>query len=371
MPPVSILIKPASSSCNMRCRYCFYADVSQRREVKNAGIMDADTHENLVRKAMEYAEGSVSFAFQGGEPTLAGLDFYRRHIRLIEKYAKKGVSVTNSLQTNGYAIDGEWAKFFAENGFLVGLSLDGPREIHDLFRSDAAGNGTFGRIKRASEILAHSRVEFNILCVVTDYTARHADKILNFFIKSGFDYLQFIPCLDALGDAPERRALTPQRYGEFLRSSFDKYYDCFTRKRFLSIRNFDNYISLLLGRPAENCGMNGTCATYFVIEADGSVYPCDFYVLDEYCGGNINRDALQTVRDSPPFRRFVEQSLPIDRACKTCKWFALCKGGCRRYREPFADGMPTLNLYCESFKMFFETCAVRLADMARAIATGY
>ena len=157
MPPVSMLIKPASSSCNMRCRYCFYADVASHRELRNAGIMNEQTHENMVRRAMEYAEGSVSFAFQGGEPSLAGLDFFRRHMALCKKYAKTGVQIHNSLQTNGYAVDDDWAKFFAENHFLIGLSLDGPKEIHDLFRKDAQGQGTFNRIRQTVTLFGRGR----------------------------------------------------------------------------------------------------------------------------------------------------------------------------------------------------------------------
>lgn len=367
MPPVSMLIKPASSSCNMRCRYCFYADVASHREVRNAGIMNEQTHENLVRRAMEYAEGSVSFAFQGGEPTLAGLDFFKRHVELCKRYAKTGIQIYNSLQTNGFAIDEEWAQFFAENHFLIGLSLDGPKELHDLFRKDSQGQGTFHRVRQTVTLFERYKAEYNILCVVTEEVAKNANKVMNFFINNGFSYLQFIPCLDGLEGEKGEWSLSAERYGEFLVTSFKKYYSCFLKKKFLSIRNFDNYLSLLAGYPAENCGMNGRCTAYFVVEGNGDVYPCDFYVLDKYKGGNVNENSLREIQKSEVFKKFVEESLPVAEECKECKWFLLCRGGCRRYREPFEKGTPSLNVYCESYKKFFEECGEELLRVVKEL----
>ena len=153
MPPVSVLIKPASSACNMNCRYCFYQDVADKRACGFAGMMALETAEALVSAAMEYAEGSCSFLFQGGEPTLAGLDFYRSFLQLEKRYSKPGVAVQNSIQTNGYLIDDAWAAFLHDNRFLTGLSLDGPAQIHDFNRTDRAGKGTFNRTMRAARLL--------------------------------------------------------------------------------------------------------------------------------------------------------------------------------------------------------------------------
>ena len=169
MPPISVLIKPASSLCNMRCKYCFYADITDNREVKSYGIMSEETLENLIKKAFEYASGSATFAFQGGEPTLAGLDFYRKLLQLEQKYNVKKIPVQNAIQTNGYVIDEEWAKFLAENKFLVGLSLDGTRDIHDSLRVDAAGKGTFSRVEKTAKLFKKHGVEFNILCVAYNF----------------------------------------------------------------------------------------------------------------------------------------------------------------------------------------------------------
>lgn len=367
MPPLSVLIKPASSSCNMRCKYCFYADVAKHRALKNAGVMQEETQENLIKKAFAYADGYITFAFQGGEPTLAGLDYFRRHIELCKKYAKSGVEVYHSLQTNGYVIDEEWAKFFAENRFLVGISLDGPKDVHDGYRKDISGEGTFNRVRNAVNLFNRYHVEYNMLCVVTRQTAQNANKVLNFFINGGFSYLQFIPCLnDFEGDGGDW-SLSAEEYGEFLIKSFNKFYACHLKKKFLSIRNFDNYISMLAGYPPESCGMSGVCTAYFVVEGNGNVYPCDFYVLDRYLGGNVNEDSFSKIRESENFRRFVKESLPVDTECKACRWYALCRGGCRRYREPFENGVPRLNILCKSYKMFFESCYKDLEKMTKDV----
>ena len=193
MRHVSLLIKPASSLCNMRCRYCFYADVSEHRTVNNYGLMTPELQEKMVENAFRTATESVSFAFQGGEPTLAGLEYFRRHVRLCKKYQMPGIRVSQSVQTNGLLLDDEWAAFFAENQFLVGLSLDGPKEIHDANRRDAAGKGTFSAVMEAGRLLKKHGVPFNILCVVDNTVARNANQVLNFFCKTDFSTCNLFP----------------------------------------------------------------------------------------------------------------------------------------------------------------------------------
>lgn len=367
-----MLIKPASGLCNFRCRYCFYADVTNLREVKSYGIMTPQTQEAMIEKAFSEAKESVSFAFQGGEPTLAGLDYYKRHIELCNIYNKKHIRVFHSIQTNGYLIDEEWADFFYRNQFLVGVSLDGPKEIHDAYRVGSNGRGTFADVMRAISILKKKHVEFNILCVVTNFAAKNATKLLKFFLNNEFGYLQFIPCLDPFENVdPAESSLSVENYSKFLVTSFRFYYENNRSGKQLSIRNFDNYLSLLLGYPAENCGMNGVCNAYFVIEGDGSVFPCDFYVLDRYRMGNVHSDKLSEMLKGEVASAFVRESYPVSEECTSCKWFRLCRGGCRRYREPFADGLPQLNCVCESYRHFFEICFPQLEEMARNIAMNH
>ncbi len=368
MPPITMLIKPASSLCNMRCKYCFYADVTDHREVKSYGIMSHALLETMVKRALDEAEGLCSFSFQGGEPTLAGLDYFRLLIDLQKKYNTKHLQIRNAIQTNGYIIDEEWAKFFAENHFLVGLSVDGYRELHDSMRIDGAGEGTYARIMKTAALFDRYHVEYNVLCVVNNLVARHPQKVYNALKK--FGYIQFIPCIDGFDGEKQLYSLDGKRYAEFLKTTFDCYYQDFMSGHFVSVRNFDNYVSMLCGQPPEACGMSGFCTCYFVIEGDGSVYPCDFYVLDEFRLGNVATDSFADMRGSEQAKRFTEPSTAVHAQCDGCQWYPICRGGCRRDREPFADGKPDINVHCEAYKAFFPYAIERLQQIAQICMRG-
>ena len=362
MPPMSMLIKPASGLCNMRCKYCFYSDVTENRETKQYGIMNEQTLENLVRKAFFYGEGNCFFGFQGGEPTLAGLDYYKKLLYYQNLYNRSGIQVLNAIQTNGYVIDDEWAKFFAENHFLVGVSLDGTKEIHDALRLDSAKNGTHQRVLDSIRLFQKHGVDYNILCVVTDAVAKNAKQVYQALKQHKF--LQFIPCLDDLNGQTHEHSLTAKAYGEFLKQTFDEYYKDIQNGNYVSVRTFDNYIMVLMGRVPEDCSMRSGCGSYFVIEADGSVYPCDFYALDDYRLGSINENSFIALAKSQNAKRFLEQSRMPDPKCAECKWHFLCKGGCRRHREPFDNGNPGPNIFCEGFIDFFEYAYGRMKELA-------
>ena len=342
MPPVSLLIKPASSNCNMRCKYCFYHSLAENRNVRSYGIMDIETLEILVEKTLNFSDVTCTFAFQGGEPTLAGLYFFEKLIEFQRKYNKKGIKINNTIQTNGMVIDEEWAKYLSDNNFLVGLSLDGTKDIHDMNRVDSRNKGTFNRVMKTVDLFNKHKVEYNILFVVNSGVARRITKIYNFFKRNGFRFIQFIPCLDPLGEQPGRfpYSLTPERFADFLKTLFDAWYTDIKNGNMISIRYFDNLVGMIMGYPPENCGMSGICQVQFVVEADGGVYPCDFYVLDEWCMGNLKTQELDELRESQAARDFVEVSRYIDPKCRQCKWVNLCRGGCRRNREPFIDDFP-------------------------------
>jgi uncharacterized protein len=369
MPPLSLLIKPASSNCNLKCKYCFYHSIAENRVVPSYGMMDNDTLETLVSKALRYADYSCTFAFQGGEPTLVGLDFYRKLIELIKTYNVKNIDIHYAIQTNGLLINDEWARFLAQNKFLVGISLDGTKNIHDSMRIDARGRGSFNGVMNTVNLFNKYGVEFNILTVVNSFVARHIIKIYNFFKKSNFRYLQFIPCLDPLDQEPGNfeYSLTPERYSYFLKALFDLWYQDILKNNIISIRYFDNLVGMILGYRPEACGMSGECTCYFVIEANGGVYPCDFYVLDKWYLGNIKDTGFGELSSSPKAIEFVESSKHIDPECPNCKWYSLCRGGCRRNREPFIDGKPALNYFCSSYKEFFEYAVPKLYEIAYSI----
>ena len=369
MPPLSMLIKPASGLCNMRCRYCFYADVTEHREITSYGIMTPETTEALVRRAFEFAEGQVTFAFQGGEPTLAGEDYYRHFIAMAEKYNTAKIPVNYAMQTNGYHVTDGLCEILRDNHFLMGISLDGTGSLHDSVRPDASGDGTFKKVSETIEKFKKYGIDFNILTVITNNAAKNISQIYNYFRSKRFGYVQFIKHVDGFGDTEENSvySLTPKRYASFLKTAFGYYYDDIMAGKYMSVREFDNFVMLAAGRDAECCGMNGMCPANLVIEADGGAYPCDFYVLDEWRMGNVIDTPLIELFESDIAKEFRRRSRQIPEKCRKCKYFRLCRGGCARYREPSDENGLGMNKYCESYLEFFEYAApklVRLAQMA-------
>lgn len=354
MKNLNLLIKPASSSCNLRCRYCFYYDVADNREVKNYGIMNDDTLENMVKKVFDDVEYSANFAFQGGEPTMAGIEFFEKFHKFVEKYNTKKIIVNFSLQTNGTLLNKKWLELFKKHNYLIGLSLDGNKEMHDTFRIDAKGEGTFSRVLKAAKMMKKAEVEFNILCVVNKLIAQNGKLVYNFFKNNGFRYYQFIPCLDSLSCSEEKDyTLTSEDYGKFLDETFNLWYEDMMSGKRISVRHFDNYTKILLGEEPEACDMVGHCNMNAVLESDGSMYPCDFYVLDEFKVGNINESSFGELFKSEAEMRFLRTSLAVDEKCKVCRYFKICRGGCRRHKELTAEGNYE-NRFCESYKYFFE-----------------
>lgn len=392
MPSASILIKPTSSNCNINCGYCFYQCLSSNREEYSKGFMSEETLDELVRQAIDYADGYLAFAFQGGEPTLAGIDFFRRVVEFQKKYNTKGLTIENTIQTNGILIDEAWAQFLAENHFLVGLSLDGPKKLHDRYRKDIAGNGTFETLMHTVALFEEYGVEYNILTVITGDAAGKASYLYKFYKNHNFQFVQLIPCMDedsretgtkissleqeeaAVSDnrhgSVKSYVLTAADYGKFLNEIFDLWYDDFCKGSKMDIRMFSNLAQMAAGYPAEQCGMNGSCNCYFVVEGDGSVYPCDFYCMDEWKLGTV-QDSFRELMVSDRAKKFVEQSKYDLPECVECPYFALCRGGCRRWREPFVEGRPGKNALCEAYQIFFAHTQERIRKLGQYIRSRY
>ncbi len=363
----TILIKPVSSLCNMKCSYCFYVDESSKRGIKCYGMMSEETLKNIIRKALLQAQGEICFAFQGGEPTLRGIDFFRKALELEQKYNKNHVRIKNALQTNGLCIDEEWCRLFREGDFLVGVSVDGTKTVHDGYRHDKGGAPTYDRICRNVQLLEEHRVEYNILTVVTRQTAESIGDIYGEYKRRGWKYQQYILCLDPLYESwgKAEYSLTPEVWGRFLIRLFRLWDKDWRRGKAPYIRLFENYIGMLLGYPPEACEQNGVCSIQCVAEADGSAYPCDFYVLDEYRLGNYNTDRIQSLTDCERAVGFVEESRRISQDCRQCRWLFLCRGGCRRCRVRADDTETWKNYFCAGYQMFFEACAERLIEIAQ------
>lgn len=366
MPPVNILIKPASSACNMACSYCFYRDVAANRTDEFQGMLSLETMELVIDEGLKYADGSCTFMFQGGEPTLAGLEFYQQVVRLVAQKKKPDLEVYYSIQTNGYNLDDSWCAFFKENNFLVGVSLDGPADIHNFNRTDHSGKNTFNVVMHSLKLLKEHGVDHNILCVLTGKNARSINRIYRFFRQQEFEHIQFIPCLEPFGEArgSEGYHLSINEYGDFLIRIFDLWYRELLHGKYVSIRHIDNWIRILWGQCPESCGMIGHCSIQFVVEGDGGVYPCDFYVLDELRLGTVGVNSFSEMSNCKTAEDFLNQSYFVPNECSVCPYYVLCRNGCRRDRNMCPDGSLGQTYYCSAMKRFFDSRVEQLRHAA-------
>lgn len=365
---INFLIKPASSLCNLCCDYCFYEDASNNRTVKSTGIMPFAIVDLLLKQTYDLLDssGTVSFTFQGGEPTLAGLDFFRYFTGQARALCPPHAKIDFSIQTNGILLNEKWAAFFKEQGFLVGLSLDGYKDLHNFHRTDLHKNGSWNIVCRSLKLLQTQNIPVNALCVVTSHAARKPEKIYNEFKKLGIQFMQFIPCLDPLGVERGKQlfSLTPQAYADFLCRLFDLWYNDWVSGQYRSIRLFDDYVNLLLGGNDSACASCGRCGGYFVVESDGGLYPCDFFVLDQWKIGALSENSLAELIQSGRTQTFLRWRENKPAECAGCPWGSLCNGGCKNDWIDTANGPH--NYFCSSLQRFFAYAMPRLLNIAQA-----
>lgn len=350
---VSVLIKPASSACNLQCRYCFYADAASSRKVAKHAVMPRQTMELLARRLAEavHYTGDVQVSFQGGEPTVAGLDWFKAFVQEMERYPN--VTPHWSLQTNATLLDEGWCTFLSWHGFLVGVSLDGPRSNMDSFRFDAAGEGAYARVMDGIELLRAAGVEFNVLTVVTRQLAQKPKQLMQFYLSHGFEDVQLIPCLPPLEGSDDGMSLRPQDYRSFYLGFFRAWQKAAQQGRMVRVNLFENVLGMLMGHPPYQCGMLGRCTVQYVVESNGDVYPCDFYCLDEYLLGNLADAPLRELGTSTSATTFLAGQDCSRTPCATCPYARICNGGCRRqnvcyltdescaYQDVLAEIVPT------------------------------
>lgn len=371
----TILMKPASGLCNMQCGYCFYCDEADKRKTQCYGMMSEETLKNIVRKVLLGAKSDVCFAFQGGEPTLRGLGFFETLMEFERKFNKNKVGIENAIQTNGLELTSQWCGFLKKNQFLVGLSVDGIKECHDLYRRSKSGRGTYDRVKRSAELLQEYEIDFNILTVVNRAVAMNIGEIYKNFKQSGWMFQQYIACLEpyteeAFNQASDHRpwSLTARDYGQFLINLFDLWHKDWKRGKAPYIRQFENYIGILMGRPPESCEQMGVCSVQCVVEADGSVFPCDFYAMDEYRLGNFNEQKMKDFFQCSVARNFVAKSREVHPDCRECRYYHICRGGCRRNRVLDPVSGLYKNRFCESSRMFFDRAYKRMEEAAQFLS---
>jgi len=385
MQPFTLLIKPSGSDCNIDCRYCFYKNrppispatcgqglpPAQVRGLNGRQRMSEEVLERLVKDYMELRFPVAGFAWQGGEPTLMGLDFYKRVVELQKKYGAAGQQVGNSIQTNAILLNDDWCRFLHENNFLTGISIDGPKELHDYYRLDHGGNGTFDRVMRAIERCKEHKVEFNTLTLLNDKTADHPDELFDFFIENEIRYLQFIPCVEldpATGKVTDFSA-TPNQLGEFWCRIFDRWYEYGPTN--LSIRDFDSILAYYVTGKHTICTFDKQCSQYIVIEHTGDAFCCDFFVEPKWHLGNIFDTPIEKLAVSSKKRAFARAKQNLCNKCLVCRHLAICRGGCMKDRAPFdRENFGRESYFCEAYRRFFDYTTPRFMQIAAQINAG-
>ena len=349
----SLLIKPASALCNLDCSYCFYLDrASDPYSGQMQRRMSLETLERLVETWLAYSYPHSTFAFQGGEPTLCGPEFYARLCELQKQRGRNGQSVSNAMQTNGVLLNERWCEIFREYNFLLGISLDGPEAVHDLYRVNKEGRGTWKQVIRAIELLQKRRVDFNALCVVSTANVERPKELYRFYKSLGIDYMQFIPLAEFDSEGrPLPFTPSPEQYGRFLCEMFELWWPDIRRVR---IRFFDNLAESLARQKPGACTMHESCDSYVVVEYNGDVYPCDFFVESAWKLGNINQDSWIDIARRQTRYEFAAKKGIGHQACHACDYQSICQGGCPHLRRGRRGRFDDLDYYCASYKMLFE-----------------
>lgn len=374
LPAFHVMAKPTGARCNMRCDYCFFLEKDKLYPGSNFRMSD-EVMEAYIRQTIEaHRVPQVTIAWQGGEPTLMGLDFFRRAVETEKKYARTGMRIENTLQTNGVLIDAKWCRFLRENRFLVGLSLDGPRQLHDAYRHDKAGNSVFDRVVRAAKLMQKHRVEFNILCTINAENSRHPLDVYRFFrdeLKSPF--LQFIPIVEVDRENSNRitdRSVQPEQYGRFLIDIFDEWVSRDVGNMFVLF--FDGVLASYLRGRSSLCILRPTCGDGVALEHNGDVYSCDHFVEPAHMLGNILQTPIGDLVGSEKQRRFsrVKQDT-LPRYCRECRYLFTCYGECPKNRVALTpDGEPGLNWLCPGLKAFFQHTERPMQIMAELLRRG-
>ncbi len=387
------MTKPIGPLCNLDCKYCFYLEKEKLFPADENYKMRDEVLEAYIRKYIQSQNTpEISFAWQGGEPTLMGLDFFRKVVAL-QRQCAGGRPVHNSFQTNGTNLDDDWCRFFAREGFLVGLSIDGPQHIHNRYRVDKGGSGSFERVFQAMEKLKKWRVEFNTLTCVTRQSPDEAVEIYNFLKKQDVTFMQFIPIVERAGDRtahaigldlavpPDLRAadnpdammpwaVSSEGYGRFLCTVFDEWIKTDVGRIFVNI--FDVVLNAWCGMEPNLCTFARTCGQAVAMEHDGGVYSCDHYVYPSYFLGNIMEKSLEEMiysREQVKFGNDKRDALP--RYCRECEFLFACNGECPKHRfVKTPDGEPGLNYLCEGYKKFFSHIDPAMREMAALVQNG-
>ncbi len=348
---------PNGPICNLACEYCYYLDKIEYYDENNNNFkMDYDLLENFTKQYIEAQPGPmVNFGWQGGEPTIRGLDFFKKAVQLQKKYLPEGWECQNSFQTNAVLLDDEWCQFFADNNFLIGVSIDGPEWIHDKYRKNKDNGPTHKRVLKGIRLLQEYNVDFNILCVVNDLNSKYPVEVYDFFKEIGVDFIQFIPIVEindkgVIGE----HSVAAEDYGRFLISIFNKWIQNDYGKIYVQI--FEEAVRVWAGYNAGLCVFSKTCGDAEVMEHNGDVYSCDHFVYPEYKLGNINDTSLLDLVSLEKQKQFgKDKAETLPQQCIDCEVNFICQGGCPKNRIiKTEDGEEGLNYLCTGYKQFFK-----------------
>ena len=374
MAPIHVLIKPIGAQCNLRCDYCFYfgKNALYANRSRTSLRMSDELLETAIRRIIDArapGQHTVEFAWQGGEPSLMGIRFFERSVALQKQIAPAGLRITNTFQTNGVLIDDGFARFFRDHGFLVGISIDGPQELHDRFRRDANGNGSFTAVMAGIEALNRHGVDYNLMTVVQSDNAEHPEAVYGFLQRLGSPFIQFIPIVEpdpAGGVSP--RTVSAAQWGEFLTRVFHLWRKQDIGRTF--VQHFDMMLGITLGHPATLCVHAQTCGRALALEHNGDLYSCDHFVDTAHCLGNLGKRSLRELADSARQARFgMDKGTPLPDTCRRCHFLRFCHGGCPKDRL-IATGSGRLNWLCEGYQRFYSESTPFFAAMGDALRRG-
>ncbi len=368
--PFNIMAKPVSGVCNLACQYCYYRDKPATLYPETDKFqMPDEVLEAFTSQYIEAMPKQVDFNWQGGEPLLAGLEFFERAVELQKKYQKPDQKITNALQTNAVLLDDPWCEFIAGEGFLVGISLDGPAQWHDSFRLDHAGDGSFARAWAGMQRLTAAGGECNILVTLNSTNAPHGGDIYRYFVNRGIQYLQFIPILERDENGkPTDYSVTPAQFSQFLLDVFDQWSSRDAGR--VSERFIDNAIHTLLFGQASTCCYAQRCANAHVLEFNGDLYACDHFVEKPWLIGNIMDRPLAALLADEKLTEFARLKTDLPADCVDCEFLAFCNGGCPKHHMPIGTDPARKNYYCEAYKTFFAEALETLKGMAEYFRKG-
>ncbi len=383
-----VLAKPIGPICNLDCKYCFYLEKESLYPQVSKWAMREEVLDSYIRQYIEAHDAPVvHFAWQGGEPTLLGVDYFRQLVAIQKKYAS-GKQIQNAFQTNGVLLNDEWAALFKEHDFLIGISVDGPRELHDTYRVDKGGQPTFDRVMRGIETLKRNAVEFNTLTTVHRANADHPLEVYRFLRENGSGFMQFIPIVERIAHQVTADGLQlispdfagaaqvapwsvePRQFGRFLSAIFDEWVRRDVGRCYVQL--FDVSLEMWTGLESSLCVFKRQCGAALAIEHCGDVYSCDHFVYPENRLGNIMESPLQALVDSTQQHAFGEaKESTLPKYCRECDVRFACNGECPKHRfAKTPDGEPGLNYLCAGYKMFFRHVDPYMRFMAAELAAG-